>query len=61
MADKTEIVKALQRELEKTQEAHSKQNVELQSLRETCDKLSHHCNTYENNEKRYKVDMVFHC
>ncbi|GJQ78428.1 hypothetical protein Trydic_g11549 [Trypoxylus dichotomus] len=57
LADKTEIVKALQRQLEKSHVIQSEQETELESLRRTCDKLTKECNKYEINDERQKNEL----
>lgn len=57
LADKTEIVKALQRELEKTREVKSKIEGEADLLREACEKLSRDCKNLEINCERHEVSI----
>ncbi|KAI4467465.1 hypothetical protein MML48_2g00001181 [Holotrichia oblita] len=57
LSEKTEIVKVLQRELEKSRDLQHKQQVELESLRETCDKLTKNCDQFEINDDRSKNEL----
>lgn len=58
LSEKTEIVKVLQRELEKSRGLQNEQKIELESLRETCHKLTKDCDKFETNNDQYKVPFM---
>ncbi|KAK9685213.1 hypothetical protein QE152_g38220 [Popillia japonica] len=57
LSEKTEIVKVLQRELEKSRGLQNEQKIELESLRETCHKLTKDCDKFETNNDQYKNEL----